>query len=357
VESGKRKRKLKSVTEAIDKVIEGLEQRADDELSTLEELVTAFIDKIEAQAKTVSDKIIEHKLAEVDKLCMVRKQIVSHVANMVDDIARAERAINLSDAIELVLMDREIIKNPPPLTIHLPQYTVPWVGPEGSFDQLFGVDFLPAQDPCWLDPVFQDIVIPPMQILDRPEEDAHDYQGHTNMGTAVRSDYKWGLDVNDKGMYISVSADCITATTSCPDVYENSAAFGNVCMERGQWYWKIKMLELSGCKQVCFGVCTKPFDHNSPKPYKTMWGWSTNGCALPSYETRNAQAKVRSGEEVWIKFDADIGVIEAYWPSTGMSGNINIGVKAANKKVYPVIVLGRRGNAVTCDAQAWSIPE
>jgi hypothetical protein len=358
VESGKRKRKLKSVTEAIDKVIEGLEQRADDELSTLEELVTAFIDKIEAQAKTVSDKIIEHKLAEVDKLCMVRKQIVSHVANMVDDIARAERAINLSDAIELVLMDREIIKNPPPLTIHLPQYTVPWVGPEGSFDQLFGVDFLPAQDPCWLDPVFQDIVVPPLQLEAPPEEDGEEQSaGHTVMGTAVAADFLWCFDVSEKGNYVSISSDCRTATTTCPDTYDNSSVFGNICMEHGIWYWKVKFLELAGCKQACFGVCRKPFDHNNPKPYKVMWGWSTNGCALPSYETRNAQAKVRSGEEVWVKYDADQGLIEAYWPNTGMSGNINIGLKAANKKVFPMVVLGRRGNSVAIEPGVWNIPE
>jgi len=286
---------------------------------------------------------------------MVRKQIVSHVANMVDDIARAERAINLSDAIELVLMDREIIKNPPPLTIHLPQYTVPWVGPEGSFDQLFGVDFLPAQDPCWLDPVFQDIVVPPLALDAPPDEE--EFQGHTAMGTAVKADYKWGFDVSEKGSYVSISADCLIVTTSCPDAYENSAGFGNVCMETGVWFWKLRFLELVNSKQVCFGVCRKPFDHNNPKPYKVMWGWSTNGCALPSYETRNALAKVRSGEEVWIKYDADTGVIEAYWPTTGMSGNINIGVKAANKKVYPMIVLGRRGNSVAVDASRWTIPE
>merc|ERR1711976_480231 len=126
-------------------------------------------------------------MGQLDKLCDVRKQLVSHVANMVDDIARAERAINLSDAIELVLMDREMIKNPPPLTIHLPQYSIPWVGPEGSFDQLFAVDFLPAQDPCWLDPVFQDIVIPPaMKQIEGPAEPQQD--GTTVMGTNVTSD-------------------------------------------------------------------------------------------------------------------------------------------------------------------------
>eukprot|EP01006_Ploeotia_vitrea_P032547 TRINITY_DN64755_c0_g4_i1.p1 TRINITY_DN64755_c0_g4~~TRINITY_DN64755_c0_g4_i1.p1 ORF type:complete len:574 (-),score=51.00 TRINITY_DN64755_c0_g4_i1:165-1886(-) len=354
-ESGRRKRKLKSVTEAIDKVISGLEQRADDELHTLEELVTAFIDKIEAQAKVVSDKIIEHKITEVDKLCDVRKQIVSHIANMVDDIARAERAINLSDAIELVLMDREIIKNPPPLTIHLPQYSIPWVGPEGSFDQLFAVDFLPAQDPCWLDPIFQDIVVPPLQIADKPTEMKS--EGTTKIGTAVTSDFKWGLDIGDKGAYVSVSADCVTATTGCPDCYDNSSVVGDVCMESGIWYWKVKFQDLSGSKQVCFGVCRKPFDHNNPKPYKVMWGWSTNGCALPSYETRNHEAKVRSGDEVWIKFDADVGKVEAYWPSTGMSGNIDIGVKAMNKRMFPVFVLGRRGNTITVEPGYWDVPE
>merc|ERR1711976_109955 len=346
--TGRRKRKLKSVTEAIDKVIAGLEQRADDELHTLEELVTAFIDKIEAQAKVVSDRIIEHKIQQVDKLCDVRKQIVSHVANMVDDIARAERAINLSDAIELVLMDREIIKNPPPLSIHLPQYTIPWVGPEGSFDQLFAVDFLPAQDPCWLDPVFQDIVVLPMQIADKPQD--YKLDGTTKIGTAVSCDFKWGLDVGDKGAYVSVSANCNTCTTSCPDTYDNSACLGDVCMEAGIWYWKVKFQDLTGSKQVCFGVTRKPFDHNNPKPYKVMWGWSTNGCALPSYETRNHEAKVRSGEEVWVKIDA-------YWPATGMSGNIDIGIKAANKKMFPIFVLGRRGNTVGVDPTPWDIPE
>jgi len=353
-ESGRRKRKLKSVCEAIDKVIAGLEQRADDELHTLEELVTAFIDKIEAQAKAVSDRIIEMKLKEVDKLCDVRKQIVTHVANMVDDIARAERAINLSDAIELVLMDREIIKNPPPLTIHLPQYTIPWVGPEGSFDQLFAVDFLPAQDPCWLDPVFQDIVVPPPQIEAPPQEHS---DGVTRLMTAVKSDYRWCLDIQDKGQYISLNADCMTATTSCPDAYEQSAILADVCMEHGVWFWKIRMNELKAHKQVCFGVTRKPFDHNNPKPYKVMWGWSTNGCALPAYETRSTEAKVQSGESVWVKFDADAGKIEAYWPATGMSGSIDIGVKAANKKMYPVFVLGRRGNTITVDPSPWVIPD
>lgn len=355
-ETGRRKRKLKSVTEAIDKVIAGLEQRADDELHTLEELVTAFIDKIEAQAKVVSDRIIEHKIQQVDKLCDVRKQIVSHVANMVDDIARAERAINLSDAIELVLMDREIIKNPPPLTIHLPQYSIPWVGPEGSFDQLFAVDFLPAQDPCWLDPVFQDIVIPPaMKQIEGPAEPQQD--GTTVMGTNVTSDYKWSFDIHEKGAYVSLSADHVTATSSCPDVYEQSCVVGDVCMEQGVWYWKVRFQDLVGCKQVCFGVTRKPFDHRNPKPYKAMWGWSTNGCALPSYETRNQEAKVRSGEEVWVKFDADIGKIEAYWPATGMSGNIDIGAKATHRKMYPAVVLGRKGNTVSIQAQPWEIPE
>jgi hypothetical protein len=322
----------------------------------LEELVTAFIDKIEAQAKTVSDKIIENKLQEVDKLCMVRKQIVSHVANMVDDIARAERAINLSDAIELVLMDREIIKNPPPLTIHLPQYTVPWVGPEGSFDNLFGVDFLPAQDPCWLDPIFQDVIVQDVPLItdNSAADEAH---GFTSMGTHVKNDHQWAWSVTDKGMYISISADNRVCTTTCPDVYENSFIFGDIVMQRSTWYWKIKFLELTNNKQVCYGVTTKPFDANDPKPYKRIWGWSSNGCALPSYETRCHEAKLRAGSEVWIKFDADLGIIEAYWPHSGMSGNINIGTRAAGKNVAPVAVLGRRGNAIQLIPEAWSIPD
>jgi hypothetical protein len=354
-ETGMRKNKLRSVTECVDKVIEGIERRTDDELMVLEELVTAFIDKIEAQAKQVSDRMIEHKMKEIEKMCSVRSHIVTHVANMVDDVARAERAINLSDAIELVLMDREIIKNPPPLTIHLPQYTVPWVGPEGSFDQLFGLDFLPAQDPCWLDPVFQDIVLPP-QLIEAPPQQESDYHGRTVMGTKVTSDHQWAFDITEKGTFISVSPDHMTATTSCLDCYENSALMGAVSMEKGLWMWKIKFLDLSGCKQVCFGLAAKPFDHLNPKPYKLIWGWSTNGCALPSFETRCQEAKSYTGDEVWLRYDADIGKLESYWPRTGMSGNIDIGARIAHKPVHPIFILGRRGNSIKLITESWTMP-
>jgi hypothetical protein len=354
-ETGMRKNKLRSVTECVDKVIEGIERRTDDELMVLEELVTAFIDKIEAQAKQVSDRMIEHKMKEIEKMCSVRSHIVTHVANMVDDVARAERAINLSDAIELVLMDREIIKNPPPLTIHLPQYTVPWVGPEGSFDQLFGLDFLPAQDPCWLDPVFQDIVLPP-QLIEAPPQHEAEYHGRTVMGTKVTSEHPWAFDITEKGTFISVSPDHMTATTSCLDCYENSALLGAVSMESGMWMWKIKFLDLSGCKQVCFGLASKPFDHLNPKPYKLIWGWSTNGCALPSFETRCQEAKAYTGDEVWLRYDADIGKLESYWPRTGMSGNIDIGARIAHKSVHPIFILGRRGNSIKLIPESWSMP-
>eukprot|EP00992_Anisonema_acinus_P001652 TRINITY_DN10519_c0_g1_i1.p1 TRINITY_DN10519_c0_g1~~TRINITY_DN10519_c0_g1_i1.p1 ORF type:complete len:556 (-),score=135.74 TRINITY_DN10519_c0_g1_i1:88-1755(-) len=356
-DTSKRKRKLKSVVQAIDKVIESLEQRSEDELRTLDELLNALIDKLEAQAKVISDKIIERKILEVDKLCGVRKEIISTVANMTDDVARAERAINLSDAIELILMDREIVKQPPPLTIHLPQYTVPWVGPEQDLGQMFSVDFLPAQDPVWLDPVFQDIVALPAkaELMEAPKIEG---DGITQLGTLVHSDFKWACDTAEKGQSVTVSTNNMMATTNCNDCYSQSSVFGDVAMESGVWYWKAKLLNLVGSKQVCFGVARKPFDHNNPKPYKMMWGWSSNGCALPSYETRNAEAKMHSGEEVWIKFDAERGRIEAYWPATGMSGNIDIGTKAQGKQMFPVFVLGRRGNTVEIEpVQHWTIDE
>eukprot|EP00994_Dinema_validum_P009135 NODE_881_length_1263_cov_106.542010_g651_i0.p1 GENE.NODE_881_length_1263_cov_106.542010_g651_i0~~NODE_881_length_1263_cov_106.542010_g651_i0.p1 ORF type:complete len:303 (-),score=45.29 NODE_881_length_1263_cov_106.542010_g651_i0:283-1191(-) len=85
-DTSKRKRKLKSVVQAVDKVIESLEQRAEDELRTLDELLNALIDKLGAQAK-FSDKIIERKILDVDKLCGVRREIISTVADMTDDVA------------------------------------------------------------------------------------------------------------------------------------------------------------------------------------------------------------------------------------------------------------------------------
>eukprot|EP00994_Dinema_validum_P003896 NODE_1911_length_814_cov_163.222222_g1511_i0.p1 GENE.NODE_1911_length_814_cov_163.222222_g1511_i0~~NODE_1911_length_814_cov_163.222222_g1511_i0.p1 ORF type:complete len:94 (+),score=21.05 NODE_1911_length_814_cov_163.222222_g1511_i0:434-715(+) len=71
---------------SVDKVIESLEQRAEDELRTLDELLNALIDKLGAQAK-FSDKIIERKILDVDKLCGVRREIISTVADMTDDVA------------------------------------------------------------------------------------------------------------------------------------------------------------------------------------------------------------------------------------------------------------------------------
>eukprot|EP01010_Urceolus_cornutus_P001864 NODE_243_length_1934_cov_96.175597_g193_i0.p1 GENE.NODE_243_length_1934_cov_96.175597_g193_i0~~NODE_243_length_1934_cov_96.175597_g193_i0.p1 ORF type:complete len:565 (+),score=136.22 NODE_243_length_1934_cov_96.175597_g193_i0:67-1761(+) len=357
-DTSKRRRKLKSVVQAIDKVIESLELRAEDELRTLDELLNALIDKLESQAKVISDKIVERKIAEVDKLCAVRKEIIATVGNMTDDVARAERAINLSDAVELILMDREIVKQPPPLTIHLPQYTVPWVGPEQDLGQMFSVDFLPAQDPVWLDPVFQDIVVQPSALEYGGEMEGEVGDGKTRLGTLVPSDFVWALDTAEKGQCVTLSTNNMVATTNCNDTYTQSGVLGNVAMDYGVWFWKVKLINLVGSKQVCYGVTRKPFDHNNPKPYKMMWGWSSNGCALPSYETRNAEAKVHSGEEVWIKFNADIGRVEAYWPATGMSGNIDIGTNAQGKTVYPVFVMGRRGNTLEVEpVQHWAIDE
>eukprot|EP01006_Ploeotia_vitrea_P032544 TRINITY_DN64755_c0_g1_i3.p1 TRINITY_DN64755_c0_g1~~TRINITY_DN64755_c0_g1_i3.p1 ORF type:complete len:446 (-),score=59.99 TRINITY_DN64755_c0_g1_i3:1426-2763(-) len=352
-----RKGKLKAVVKSMDIVMDTIEKRAEDELMNLDELLNALIDKLEQQAKMVSDKIVENKIQEINKLCRVRKEIVTTIANMNDDLARVERAINQSDAVELILCNVEVVKQPPPLTIHLPQYTLPVVGPDQELGQCFSVDFLPSQDPVFLDPVFQDIVIPP------PVEDLHPEKimppdGVTRIGTGVSADYEWALDVLEKGDFITVSTNSLIATTNCNDVYEQSAILGNVAMDHSVWYWKVKMLNLVGSKQVCFGVTRKPFDHTNPKPYKCMWGWSSNGCALPSYETRNAEAKVHSGDEVWLKLDCDLGRIEAYWPATGMSGNIDIGVKAQGKQLYPVFVLARRGNTVQTEpVKYWEIQD
>jgi TusA-related sulfurtransferase len=211
---------------------------------------------------------------------------------------------------------------------------------------MFSVDFLPAQDPVWLDPVFQDIVALPHSSAELQAPAKIEGDGTTQLGTTVPSDYKWALDTSDKGQFITVSTNNLMATTNCSDCYQQSSVFGDVAMEAGTWCWKVKLLNLIGTKQVCFGVARKPFDHNNPRPYKMMWGWSSNGCALPSYETRNEEAKMHSGEEVWLKFDADKGRIEAYWPATGMSGNIDVGTRALGKQMYPIFVLGRRGNTL-----------
>lgn len=352
-----RKGKLKAVVKSIDLVLEGIEKRAEDELMNLDELLNALIDKLEQQAKVISDKIVEQKIHEVNKLCRVRKEILSTVANMNDDLARVERAINQSDAVELVLCNVEIVKQPPPLTIHLPQYTLPVVGPDQELGQCFSVDFLPAQDPFFLDPVFQDIVVPP-PIEDIPIERPIEAHGLTRIGTAVSSDYEWALDVLEKGDFITVSTNNMIATTNCNDSYDQSSILGNVAMDQGVWYWKIKMISLVGSKQVCFGVTRKPFDHSNPRPYKCMWGWATNGCALPSYETRNGDAKLHSGEEVWVKLDCEMGRIEAFWPATGMSGNIDIGTKAQGKQLFPVFILARRGNTIQIEpVKHWEIQD
>jgi hypothetical protein len=320
--------------------IDTVEKSAENELLNLHELLNTLMDKLEQQAKRVADTVIERKITEVTRLCYARKEALDVVSKLNDEMVRVQRVTAGSDPIEIIKARLDILRKPAPLSIYLPQYTLPVVGPKMALGECFSVDFHTSQDQV-------------VQVNDIDEAMYNSWSliGMENGQVLVNSiGLDWKLDKFEKGDFITLSNNGLTATTDCDDCYEQSSVLGTTGMEGGIWYWKVRVLNLVDHKRICFGVTEKPFDQIRSNPYKRMWGWASNGSALPAYERQSDKAKLMSGDCVWVKLDCARGTIQAHWPHSGLNDIIEIGGRARGKPLFPVFTLGYRGNTVEVEA-------